>query len=252
MDFLHPGGLELTDAMIEKCALEKGAKLLDLGCGTGDTAAYIATKYGLDVTAADISDVMLERGKASHPDMTFIKCDGMSLDFPSRTFDGAVMECAFSLMQRQEELLHELYCVLKPGAMIAITDLYMLEPDMERAKKNCIDAQKLIYHHREDDECAEEQIYPSPFCLDGMFVKELLLALLEDIGFEPVGWYDKTQALRNYAAQLLMDHGSIEAAMKSLLPDGVEKCAFCSADIGNNTGYFLLVARKPADPGVLS
>jgi len=244
MYFFHPGGTVLTDVMLGRCSLPEGSKFLDLGCGTGDTAFYVSEKYGLDVTGADLSDAMLERARRSHPELSFVKCDGQALDFASCTFDGALMECAFSLMPRQEELLHELYCVLKPGAPLAISDLYILEPDMERARKNCIEAQKLIYHQRVDAECTQDQAYPSPFCLDGMFVKDLLLALLDDTGFDLEIWEDHTKELRDYAAQLLMDHGSLENACRRLLPEGEPGRTFCDAKIGRNTGYFILVARK--------
>lgn len=244
MNFLHPGGTELTDAMIEACGFKAGDKILDLGCGDGSTSAHLREKFGLEVIGADTSEHMVMSAKAAHPDMEFVKCDGISLDFSSNTFDGAIMECSFSLMPRQEEILHELYCVLKKGAHIAISDLCMIKSDMERAKKNCIEAQKLIYHHREDGECTENQVYPSPFCLDGMFVRELLLALLEDTGFIVETWVDRTQELRNYAAQLIMSYGSFEEAAKAMLPAGARCDSFCKVKPGKNTGYFSLSARK--------
>ena len=244
MNILHPGGFALTDAMIEACDLPRGAKILDLGCGDGSTAAHIAEKYGLTVVGADLEPLMVQTAKSRYPNMEFVRCDGISLDFSSGAFDGALMECSFSLMPRQEEILHELYCVLKKNAPLAVSDLYMLKSDMERARKNCIEAQRLIYHHREDGECTEEQRYPSPFCLDGMFVRELLLALLEDTGFKLVRWQDETASLRDYAAQLLMSYGSFEAAAAALLPEGVKCGAFCRTKPGKNTGYFSLIARK--------
>ncbi len=244
MKCFHPGGTGITDAMLSECALSEGSKFLDLGCGDGDTACYISKEYKLEVTGADLSEAMLLRAREAHPEMSFVKCDGQALDFGSCTFDGAMMECSFSLMARQEELLHELFCVLKPGAPLAISDLYILDPDMDMARKNCIEAQRLIYHPREDAECAQEERYPSPFCLDGMFVKELLLALLEDTGFDLEIWEDHTKELRDYSAQLLMDHGSLENACLSLLPEGENFDRFCGAKIGKNTGYFMLVARK--------
>ncbi len=242
MSLLHPGGTALTDEMLENCSLPKGARFLDLGCGRGESAAHIAEKYALDITGADVSDALLEQARAAHPDLNFVKCDGMTLDFPSCSFDGAMIECSFSLMKNQEEILHELYCILKPGAPLVIADLYMLRPDMDRARENCIEAQKHRYGQT-GNESGPEQTWASPFCLDGMFVKELLLALLEDTGFLLHKWEDRTRELRNYAAQLLMDYGSLEEVKKNLLPRG-EEGAFCRAEIGKNTGYFTLLARR--------
>ena len=39
--------------------LQPGMKVLDIGCGTGGSAFYLARKYGVDVLGVDLSSNML-------------------------------------------------------------------------------------------------------------------------------------------------------------------------------------------------
>ncbi len=242
MNFLHPGEYEIIDSMLKVCTPGEGSTILDLGCGKGDTSAHIAEVFSLRVTGADISEAMLEAARASHPELDFVKCDGMTLPFEDCSFDGAVMECSFSLMRRKLELMAEIRRVLKPGAPLIISDVYMLNPDMDIANRNFMNASRELQQH--EDSYFFEDEFPSPYCLDGMFVKELLIDLLESSGFSVENWCDRSGELLNYAAQLLMDYGSFEAAKKAILPPDADCCCFCNAKLGKNTGYFILEARK--------
>ena len=241
MNFLHPGEYEIIDSMLKECALREGSAILDLGCGKGDTSAHIAQTFGFNVTGADISEPMLTAAREDHPELNFVQCDGVTLPFEDNSFDGIVMECSFSLMRRQMELMGEIRRVLKKGACIIISDVYMLSPDMDRARRNLMSATRMLVQH--DDSYFFEDEFPSPYCLDGMFIKDLLIELLESSGFTVENWSDHSGDLLNYAAQLLMDYGSFEAAMKALLPPDTECCCFCNAKLGRNTGYFALHAR---------
>ncbi|MBR6811799.1 MAG: methyltransferase domain-containing protein [Oscillospiraceae bacterium] len=247
MNFLHPGEYEIIDTMLKKCSPGEGSAVLDLGCGRGDTSAHMAEVFSLNVTGADISEAMLDAAREAHPELDFVKCDGRTLPFEDNTFDMAVMECSFSLMHRQMELLGEIRRVLKSGATVIISDVYMLNPDMARANRNFMTARRELSQH--EDSYFFDDEYPSPYCLDGMFVKDLLIDLLESAGFTVEEWCDRSGELLNYAAQLLMDYGSFEAAKKAILPPDADCCCFCNAKLGKNTGYFILQARSGVKKG---
>lgn len=51
---LHPGGPGSTEAIAERCGLGAGARVLDMACGKGGTAAHLAKTYGCRVTGVDI------------------------------------------------------------------------------------------------------------------------------------------------------------------------------------------------------
>ena len=168
----------------------------------------------------------------------------MSLDFPSLYFDGALLECSFSLMNRHDELLHELYCILKPGAAFAVTDLYCINPDADRAGEAYYEAKRILNTPRQEDDCKTADSIPSPYLLDGMFVIDNLIHAIRETGFEITLFRDRTKQLQDYYAQLLFDYGSLDAYWEAVLPKGCRP--FCRVIPGKNCGYFLLAARKEA------
>ena len=46
-------------------------KVLDIGCGTGGSAFYMAEKYGVHVLGVDLSQNMLDIGKIGIPTTDF-------------------------------------------------------------------------------------------------------------------------------------------------------------------------------------
>ena len=57
----HMGGLKATEELIELCRIGEGSYVLDVGCGAGQTACYIAKTHGCSVMGVDISERMVER-----------------------------------------------------------------------------------------------------------------------------------------------------------------------------------------------
>ena len=136
----------------------------------------------------------------------------------------------------------ELYCVLKPGASIAITDLYCINPDSDRAGEVYYEAKRILNTPRKEDDCKTADSLPSPYLLDGMFVIDNLLHAIRETGFEITLFRDRTKQLQDYYAQLLFDYGSLDAYWEAVLPKGCRP--FCRVVPGKNCGYFLLTARK--------
>jgi 2-polyprenyl-3-methyl-5-hydroxy-6-metoxy-1,4-benzoquinol methylase len=58
---IHPGGLAASSRLAETCGIGVGDRVLDLGCGKGTTAIYLARKYGCDVTGIDLSDELVAK-----------------------------------------------------------------------------------------------------------------------------------------------------------------------------------------------
>lgn len=57
----HPGGINLTKEIFKSENISTTSHILDVGCGTGQTAAYIAHKYGAKVTGIDINSIMVAK-----------------------------------------------------------------------------------------------------------------------------------------------------------------------------------------------
>ena len=239
---MHPGGEALTLEAAAACGWKEGDRILDVGCGGGGTMKLLKDRLGLKPVGCDRDEAMLARARMLDPDFKLRVTDGMSLDFPSLYFDGAIMECSFSLMNRHDELLNELYCVLKKGAKVAISDLYCINPDRDRAGEVYYEAKRILNTPRDEKDCENADQLPSPYLLDGLFVIDSLMHAIRETGFEITLFRDRTKQLQSWYAQLLMDYGSMDAYWKAVLPP--DTAPFCRAQIGKNTGYFLLTAEK--------
>ena len=72
-----------------KTGLDPEAKVLEIGCGGGHTAAKLV-QLGFEVTATDFSETALEQAARSYPGVDFQATDATDLTFPDGSFDGVV------------------------------------------------------------------------------------------------------------------------------------------------------------------
>ena len=59
----HPGGFTLTKQLLAQLPFRYGANVLELGCGTGKTAAYMTKECGYKVTAVEKNEIMIQKAK---------------------------------------------------------------------------------------------------------------------------------------------------------------------------------------------
>ncbi|MDR2355981.1 MAG: methyltransferase domain-containing protein [Clostridiales Family XIII bacterium] len=246
MGCISPGGFALIGEAMERCAFPAGARILEMGCGEGDTSALLEKTYGVKATGIDSSEALLRRGRERHPGLDLRRGEMEMLDFSSFEFDGVIMECVLSLSPLQLEALHEAWCVLKRGGKLILADLCRINPDpaaVARARETAKEARRRP--HAEGD-CERAGDAPSEYCLAGAFVMESLREAFEEIGFETLFWSDKTDLLRAFAAEKIFAYGSWEAFWQTVLPPGAEMGRFCRADVrAKDLGYFLTVLKKP-------
>ena len=60
---VHPGGLQLTKEILSREKINEKTIILDVGCGTGQTSAYMAEKYKCKIIGLDNNEMMLEKAK---------------------------------------------------------------------------------------------------------------------------------------------------------------------------------------------
>ncbi len=111
----HPGGEKLTLRMTALACFKPGERVLDLGCGRGDSL-HLLWKCGIDAVGVEIDPVCCD-------EKTVFCYDGGKLPFPDASFDGVLVECVLSCMEDPAECLLELRRVLRPEGTIAVSDL---------------------------------------------------------------------------------------------------------------------------------
>jgi ubiquinone/menaquinone biosynthesis C-methylase UbiE len=134
---LQPGGLELTQELAELCGVQKGAKVLDVASGTGETAWFIAERFTARVYGIDRSDRMIQQAEAKAQSrnlkVEFRKVDAVRLPFADAEFDAAICECTLCFLEK-ERVLSEMARVVRSGGCIGIHDLCWKEGVPDRIK----------------------------------------------------------------------------------------------------------------------
>jgi ubiquinone/menaquinone biosynthesis C-methylase UbiE len=57
----------MEDKLGQTPALSPGARVLDAGCGEGDVAVRLGTRFGLEVDGVDLLEANLRRARARRP-----------------------------------------------------------------------------------------------------------------------------------------------------------------------------------------
>lgn len=118
----------------------KGARLLDLCCGTGDLSFHLLRHDAeARVTGIDFCEPMLARARdrAERAGITgaeFLEGDVTALPFPDESFDGAIMGFSSRNIVDLGRSLQEIRRVLRPGARFVNLDVSKaLNPLWKRA-----------------------------------------------------------------------------------------------------------------------
>ncbi|MCL5125147.1 MAG: class I SAM-dependent methyltransferase [Deltaproteobacteria bacterium] len=59
---IRPGGLILTQRLLEFAGLPAGSRIVDIGCGTGVTSEFIRLNYKYQIVGIDWSTELLRHG----------------------------------------------------------------------------------------------------------------------------------------------------------------------------------------------
>ncbi len=227
---LRPGGFDITDKGIAQCGLPQKAKILEIGCGEGNTTKRLEEKYGFDVSAIDISEEMVRIAKEKGLKADIAYGDGEFLEnFQSNTFDGVVCECVLSVINMPDEALHEMFCTLKPGGKLFLSDVYLREPDPQKVQAHQEEARRRARIPHEQDECGdhEDELKMVEFRMGKAFLLESLKEVIEETDFDIQFVEDRTRDLEEFAAAKMMEGNPLESPLE-----------------GEKIGYFMLVAEK--------
>lgn len=125
-----PDNLGSFGALIAAAEIRKGHSVLDFASGTCWTSRYVA-QMGCAVTATDISRSALGIGERAlemlplippHGSLDFVQFDGFTIRLPDQSVDRVICLDAFHHVVNQSEVLREMYRVLKPGGIFAMSE----------------------------------------------------------------------------------------------------------------------------------
>ena len=131
-DSFHPGGLRLTERLGEKLALGPGTSVLDVASGKGETAIFLARRFGSEVLGIDFGPENVKQAAARADEagvghlVRFQQGDAEKLGFPNASFDAVLCECAFCTFPDKPAAAAEFARVLGRGGRVGLSDLTRL------------------------------------------------------------------------------------------------------------------------------
>jgi SAM-dependent methyltransferase len=137
VDELHTGGRAATVELAELLAPASGTHVLDLGCGLGGPARYLARHRGCRVTGVDLAREHAEVAtelteRCGLADLaTFREGSVTGLPFGDGSFDAAVLVHVGMNVADKAKLCTEAYRVLRAGGRFAVYDVMRVSEDGE-------------------------------------------------------------------------------------------------------------------------
>ncbi|MED4453957.1 class I SAM-dependent methyltransferase [Metabacillus fastidiosus] len=163
----HPGGINLTKQIFTMENINETSHILDVGCGTGQTAAYLAAQYGAEVTGMDINPLMIEKAKnrmAKHQlPVKIIQASIENSPLKDEEFDFIISESVLSFVNKPVSL-KEIFRLLKKGG--------------------CFFANELTFN--EQLETTNEEEIKQFYGLDSILMEKDWIDLFEQTGFKNV------------------------------------------------------------------
>jgi SAM-dependent methyltransferase len=176
LDQFHTRGILATAELATAAGLEPSTRVLDLGCGIGGPARYLATTFGCKVKGVDLSSSFVDaatyltaRCRLSDR-VTFEVGDALHLPFEDAAFDAVFLQHVAMNVEDRAALYAEVHRILAPGGRLATYDLVLRDGDV---------------------------VYPVPWARDTstsfLLSERDTRKALEHAGFNAILWRDDTQ-----------------------------------------------------------
>ncbi len=213
---IRPGGSLLTERALAVCDLPLGARIADIGCGTGGTLEYLEQTGLYRLVGLDLSEWFPKEAGLRTGSARLVQGRAEALPFRKNSFDGLFCECVLSVLDDPVIALGEYERVLKAGGFLIMSDLFRRSglstgPSMDTAQE---------------------------FLMERPFTEQGILSVLAKHGFSVLLWEEHKRSLQEFVARMILAGERFScswwcgsgADMDKTDPSGIS--------------YFLLVARK--------
>jgi ubiquinone/menaquinone biosynthesis C-methylase UbiE len=127
--FTPEASARFVQAFVKLCGLSAGARVADLGCGSGAFTAQLE-RAGYDSVGLDISAKLIEVGRRKYPGIEFVAGDIEHLPFPDASFDGVMLSGVVHHFPDPSPCAAEVHRVLRPGGHFLAFDPNRMNPFM--------------------------------------------------------------------------------------------------------------------------
>ena len=138
----HPGGLQLTKEIVSEEKINEQTALLEIGCGTGQTAAHLAQQFGCTVSALDNNNIMVDKARQRFSSLDLpidVKLgDTENLPYQDAIFDIVLSESVLAFTN-VFSTISELKRVLKPNGILLAVETVLEQPIPEAERDNIVD-----------------------------------------------------------------------------------------------------------------
>jgi ubiquinone/menaquinone biosynthesis C-methylase UbiE len=127
--FTPESNLRLVSTCMRLARLKAGARVADLGCGSG-VFTDLLHKQGYRAVGLDLSPKLVALGRARYPGVEFLEGDVEHLPFPDESLDGVLLSGLVHHLPDPSRCANEAYRVLKRGGKFAAFDPNRMNPFM--------------------------------------------------------------------------------------------------------------------------
>ncbi len=135
VDEFHIGGRTASVDLLGQLGLSSAHHVLDVGCGLGGTARFLASTFGCRVSGIDLTPEYIETGRVlcswvGLAERIDLRCgSALAMPFEASHFDAAVMLHVGMNIEDKAGLFAEVNRVLRPGGLFGVYDIMRQSDD---------------------------------------------------------------------------------------------------------------------------